>query len=142
MDWGQVSILIVAFVALGIAIYNLAQGKKPVSLEGVVTAVEEAIPIGQDFAKVAEIAVNAVEQLKREGKIATNDQAFNMAIDIAEKYLPGLDAIGNEKLIMAINAAVLVASSLTAQIEHAKADMGMSSSQSITTRGPKQVSKP
>lgn len=125
--------LIIAVVAGIVAVYAVYKASQagttitPSFLEGVV---EASIPVGEDFATVATIAVNATEQLKREGKISTNDQAFNHALDIAKKYLPSLTPIENEKLIAAINAAVLVASALTSQIGQAKTAMG-------TTKGMK-----
>ena len=116
-NWIILIVAAVALVTAGYAVYKL--GRIPTVTE-LVSSVEGGIPVGQDFAQVAEIAVNAAEQLKRQGKIATNDEAFNHALNIAKKYLPALTPIENEKMIAAINAAVLVASALTAQIEAAK----------------------
>lgn len=137
--------VIVAVVAIAVALYAVYaayQKTGTVTLGGVVDAVEEAVPVGQDFAKVAEIAVNAAEQLKRTGQLTDNKAAFDYALTIAQKYLPALDALDSEKLIAAINAAVLVASALTAQIEHAKSEVGKPSQAPMLPRGamgPKEV---
>ena len=84
---------------------------------------EDAVPLGQQIEKAAEIGVKAAEQLKREGKLPSNDAALHFAIDTAKKFLPVLEPIDDERLIAAINASVLAASALTAQIEQAKAQI-------------------
>lgn len=110
-------VAVVALAAAGFAIYKL--GRVPTVAE-LTPIVEQAIPIGQDFAEVAQIVVNEAEQLKRTGRIESNDAAFNYALNKAKAYFPALTPLDNEKLISAINGAVLVASALTAQINEAK----------------------
>lgn len=116
--------LIVAVVAVIVAVYAIykaSQAGVEITPGFLQEAVLSAVPIGQDFATVAQIAVNEAEQLKRTGKIASNDEAFDHALTIAKNYLPSLTPLESAKLIAAINAAVLVASALTAQINQAKA---------------------
>lgn len=119
----ETTTLIVAVVALivaGYAVYKM--GRLPTVAE-LTPLVEKAVPVGQDFAAVAQIVVNEAEQLKRTGKLDSNDAAFAYALKKAKEYFPVLEPLEQDKLISAINASVLVASALTAQIESAKKNL-------------------
>lgn len=112
--------LIVAVVAIAMAGYSIWKLGHVPDFSELTAVVEDAVPVGQDFASVAQIVVNEAEQLKRTGAIPSNDAAFTYAFNKAKEYFPQLTSIDKDKLITAINSAVLVASALTAQIEQNK----------------------
>lgn len=110
------TILIVLTVLLaGWAVYKAYQRGEEITPTTLVEATTTARPVAAELMEVVQIAVNSVEQLKREGKIRSNDVAFNHALDLAKKWIPDEWEVDNEDLINAINAAVLVASTLSEQ---------------------------
>lgn len=114
-DW---IVIFVAGVALVVAIYSVyaaSQHGTPVTLAGSVEALKEAVPVAVQAKEIVQIAVNSAEQLKREGSLKTNDQAFNHALDLAKKWIPPEWQVSNEDIINFINAAVLVSSALARQ---------------------------
>lgn len=78
----------------------------------VLEEINSARPIAVELMEIAQVAVNSVEQLRREGKIQSNDVAFNTALDLIKKWVPDQWELDNEDIVNSINAAVLVASAL------------------------------
>lgn len=78
----------------------------------VLEEINSARPIAIELMEIAQVAVNSVEQLRREGKIQSNDVAFNTALDLIKKWVPDQWELDNEDIVNSINAAVLVASAL------------------------------
>jgi len=117
-------ILILVVVAVGgYSLYLQYRQGKAITLPSVVATLEGAVPLSEELLKVATIAVQSAEQLKREGKIDSNDVAFNYALDFVKDWFPNAHDVSNEKIIAAINSAVLVASYLSNQIEASKSEV-------------------
>ena len=74
--------------------------------------IKDSTTVAKELMEIAQIAVNASEQLKREGKIQANDVAFNHALTYIKKWIPDHWEVSNEDIITSINAAVLVSSGL------------------------------
>lgn len=122
--------LILILVTMGVAAFALYQSYRAgakVTPSVVLEKLKEARPVAAQLMEIAQAAVNAVEQLRREGKISDNDIAFNHALDLVKKWVPDEWEIDNEDIISAINAAILVASALSRQA-------GVSSENVSTTR--------
>lgn len=116
-DMLQTYLIIITVVVAIVAIVRSYMVTHTVDLtpSTLVETIKEAQPVAKELMEVAQIAVNATEQLKREGKIASNDQAFNHALDLVKKWIPDQWEVDNEDIIAAINSAVLVASALSKQ---------------------------
>lgn len=109
--------LVILLVAFNIYT-QYRQGKLTDLTPGVLAdKVREEIPVAKQLMEVAQIAVNATEQLRRERQIQTNDEAFNHALDLVKKWVPDEWEISNADIVEAINAAVLVASALRTQAD-------------------------
>jgi len=121
----QIFVAVVTLAVAGYAVYAATKKGETVTLSGVVENVKEAVPIALQAKEVVQIAVNTVEQLKRDGSIKTNDEAFNHALNLSKKWLPAEWQVSNEDIINFINAAVLTSSALAKQAgvssEHGKA---------------------
>jgi hypothetical protein len=100
-------VVIVAAISLWIALKNKSGELTPVV---VANTVRESVPVAKELMEIVQIGVNSAEQLKREGKILTNDVAFNHVLDYIKRWVPDEWEVSNEDIITAINAAVLVAS--------------------------------
>lgn len=120
----QTILVLITLAVAGYALYQSFRRGETITLTGAVEEIKEARPVAVELMEVVQIAVNSVEQLRREGKIADNDVAFRRALDISKKWIPDEWEIDNEDLINAINAAVLVAS--------ATSQMAGKSSESVT----------
>lgn len=114
-DWLQILIGLVTLAVAGYAMYVAIQHHQPITLSAAVEDVKDAIPIAIQVKDIVQIAVNSAEQLKREGSIQTNDQAFNHALDLAKQWIPPEWQVSNEDIINFINASVLVSSALARQ---------------------------
>lgn len=114
-DYLQIFVVVVALAMAGYAIYTTTQKGQAVTLTGAVEAVKEAMPVALQAKEIVQIAVNATEQLKREGQIKTNDEAFNHALNLAKQWIPDEYEVSNEDIINFINSAVLVSSALARQ---------------------------
>jgi hypothetical protein len=82
----------------------------------VLDTVQEATPIADELIKVATIGVQAAEQLKNTGKIGGNAEALNYAIDFVTGWSPALASLENEKIIAAIESAVLITNVISEQL--------------------------
>lgn len=107
------AVLIILTVGIaGFALYRTYRSGEIITLNGVVDQIRDARPIATQVAEVAQIAVNSVEQIRREGKLQNNDAAFNHALNLVKKWIPDEWEVDNEDIINTINAAVLVSSAL------------------------------
>lgn len=126
-DFWQVGLILVTLAVAGYALYQSHQSGEAITPTALVEHVKEAIPIAQQVQEIAQIAVNSVEQLRRERKITNNDVAFNRALDLTKKWLPKEWQVDNEDIIASINSAILVASALSKQAGR--------SSENVSTEG-------
>lgn len=117
--WNVVLIIIVVLLA-GYALYTRWKKGDTISAGELVATVENQIPFATELAEVAQIVVNEIEQAVREGVVLSNEEKFNRALDLVKKWNPQFAEIENRKIIAAIKSAVLVASSITNQINAAK----------------------
>lgn len=114
-------------VAIGVAVFVFVTRGEPVTSYNLQTAVDSVRPIASELASVATTVVQGIEQVKREpGSQLTNEQAYHDALNAVRGWLSAIDpdyklSITNEQIIMAINSAILVASSLTHAIAESKA---------------------
>lgn len=106
-------LVIVALV--GYDIYLRYRQGQEITVPGVLEAVAEARPVALEVKEIAQLAVNAVEQARREGKITDNNIAFDKAYTMAKAWIPDEWEIPDSQLIETINGAILVASALSAQ---------------------------
>lgn len=118
-NWIVMTVVLTLVISL-VSGYMAYRSTRKVTVEGVLETVKESVPIAQELATVAKIAVESAEQMKRDGTLRTNDAALNYAIDYVQKWFPATETITNEQIIGAINAAVLTASAISAQITAAK----------------------
>lgn len=110
----NILLIVIVVVLAGFALFARQQRDPEATITPsvVLEEIKMARPLAVELAEIVQIAVNSVEQLRREGKIQSNDVAFNRALDIAKKWIPDEWEVDNEDLINTINSAVLVASSL------------------------------
>lgn len=114
-DYVQILVVVVTLAVAGYAIYAASKRGEVVTVGGTLEAIKEAVPIALQASEIVQIAVNTVEQLKREGTIKTNDEAFNRALNLAKEWIPDEWEVPNEDIISFINAAVLTSSALARQ---------------------------
>lgn len=114
-NWAVVFIVVVTLALAGYAVYKANQGGKPITMTASLEAIKDATPIAVQAKEIVQIAVNAAEQLKREGSLKSNDEAFNHALDLTKQWIPPEWQLSNEDVINFINAAVLVSSALARQ---------------------------
>lgn len=112
----QVILIVITLFVAGFSLYRSYKQGETITLTGAVGEIKNAQPDAVKLMEIAQIAVNAVEQLRREHKITSNDVAFNYALSYIKKWIPDGWEIDNEDIIAAINAAVLVASFMSDQI--------------------------
>jgi hypothetical protein len=111
--------VLISFITLVVVAFLLWKRNEPVTLEGIVSTVEEAAPIAQTLATVAEIGVQAAEQLYTTGRL-NRDERLNYALNYVKSWSPALSRLDNEKIFGAIEAAVLAANALKAQAQELK----------------------
>lgn len=106
-------------LVVGFNIYQQYQSGKQVLLTppAILEAVNAAKPVVAQLMEISQIAVNAVEEARRQGKINSNDQAFNHALNLVKQWIPDNLEVDNATIIETINAAILVASALRSQTE-------------------------
>lgn len=115
MDAGYVSILI-SVLTVGIVAYLFWKRGTQLDAGTLVATVEEAVPIAQTLAQVAEIGVQAAEQYASTGKIP-RDERMTFALNYVKSWSPALASLENEKILAAIESAVLVANALSVQAQ-------------------------
>lgn len=126
------TILILATLAVAVfALIKRSHALEPITLNAAVEEIKEAVPVVMEVKEIAQLAVNSVEQARREGLITDNNVAFREAYSRAKKWIPDEWEVADEDLVAAINAAVLVASALSKQA-------GISSKAYGTTTGQSQ----
>lgn len=121
-DQLNVILILITMGVAAFALYKAYSRGEGVTLSSAIEEIKEARPVALELMEIAQIAVNATEQLKREGKIEENDVAFSHALDLVKKWLPNSFRVDNEDIIAAINAAVLVASGLSKQAGRSSED--------------------
>lgn len=114
-EWFGIAALVIALI---VAAYTFIATKTPVTPANVTTAINAVPSLAAELEKVATIVVQGNEQRKRKGEL-TNEQAYHDALNTVKGWFPGI-AIPNDKIIRAVNSAILVASLVTNQIEAAK----------------------
>lgn len=123
-DYVQIFVVVVTLAVAGYAVYVATKRGETVTLSGVVENIKEAVPIALQASEIVQVAVNTVEQLKRDGTINDNDEALNHALNLAKQWIPPEWQVSNEDIIRFIKAAVLTSSALARQAgsssEHAK----------------------
>lgn len=107
-------ILVVVVGAFGV--YQMYKRGETITAGTVVNTIKAAQPLAQELISVATIAVNSAEQLKNTGKIGSNDEAFNYALNFVKKWIPATAGVDNADIKAAIEAAVLVANFMSDQI--------------------------
>ncbi len=113
MDEGTFAVLVSVLTLIAVAFF-IWKRKEPITLESVIRATEDAVPIAQELAKVAETGVGAAEQLFVTGRL-TRDERLNYALNYVKGWSPALANLENEKIFAAIEAAVLAVNALRAQ---------------------------
>jgi hypothetical protein len=111
----QVVMIVVTLLVAGYALYRSYQADHGITLSAVAEQIKEAQPVVLQLREVVEIAVQAAEQLKREGSIQSNDEALNHALNLVKQWIPDEWEVSNRDIIESINSAVLVASALSRQ---------------------------
>lgn len=114
MDWTLV-FPIILIILLVYDIYLRHKAGKEITVPGILEAVAEIRPVALEVKDIVQVAVNAVEQARREGKITDNNVAFRNAYNMAKKWIPDEWEVPDDELVEYINGAVLVASSLSRQ---------------------------
>lgn len=110
-------ILIILVVLVGaFGVYQKVKRGETVTAGTVVNTIKAAQPLAQELINVATIAVNSAEQLKNTGKIGSNDEAFDYALNFVKKWIPAASGIDNADIKAAIEGAVLVANFMSEQI--------------------------
>lgn len=115
----ETTMLIIFLVVVGVVLWRQYQAGKPINIADVIVAVQTAQPIIERVRTVAEAAVLAQEQIKRDGSIS-NEQAFQKAFAELRKQFPITSGVTDAEIIREINRAVLIASTMSAQIKGAK----------------------
>lgn len=112
---------LIVFVGLVVwPIVVLRRSGKAITSADIANAIEAAKPVTQRLRLVAEDVVFGIEQIRREGQLTNNVEAFDHAFAEIRALLPAELDVSDEQIINAINRAVLLASSHTAQIDAAK----------------------
>lgn len=114
-DMWQVLLIVATLVVAGYALYKSHQNDTQITPMLLAETVQEAIPVAKQLQEIAQLAVNSVEQLRRERKITDNNIAFRTAIERTKKWLPAEWQVDNEDIVAAVNGAILVASALSRQ---------------------------
>lgn len=125
--WENVGLFIVG-IAIGLVIYRFVLAGKPVTVEGVMQAGMEVMPLMEQIEKAVQIGANAVEQNRREKEkgggsfvYTTPQQDSDFVINFVKEWVPQARNIPNGKITDFLKSAVLVASTMTHQINAAKA---------------------
>jgi hypothetical protein len=113
METGTLAIWSAVVLLVVIAVILWRRGE-PVTLEGIVSAGDEAAPLSAVLVDVAGIGVQAAEQLFATGRITRGDR-LTYAMNYVKSWSPALAGLENEKVLAAIESAVLVANALRAQ---------------------------
>lgn len=92
---------------------------KPITVADIAKAVEIAKPLTERVRIVAEGAVLAQEQIKREGKLS-NEEAYQKAFAVIRAQFPPASGVTDADILREINRAVLIASSISSQIQRNK----------------------
>lgn len=109
----QTILIIVTLLVAAFALYTAYKNKPGEITPAVVSnTIKDSTTVAKELMEIVQIATNAAEQLKREGKISSNDAAFNYALNYIKKWIPDSWEISNDDIITAINAGVLVSSGL------------------------------
>lgn len=120
-NW-QVVLILITLVVSVYALYKASQSGQAVNLGSVVSTIEGSVPLAKEIIDVAQTAVNSIEQMRRQpGNTMSNNEAFSRATATVRKWFPATEDVSDEQIITAINSAVLVASTMTNQIQAAKA---------------------
>lgn len=119
MDIQTTSVILIFLTLLvaGYAAYRLHKQGVVLTPTTVVSELKSAQPMAQELLNVAQIGVQAAEQLKSTGKLPNNDAAFEYALNFVKRWIPGGSDISNKDIESAIESAVLTANYMTSQIE-------------------------
>lgn len=119
IDW-QVVLIFITLLVAGFALYKAYQHGTVLTPVEIADQVKAARPIAIEISEIAQIAVNSIEELRRQGKIVDNKEALSRAFDLTRKWIPDEWEISNEDIFSALDAAILVASALRTQADPLK----------------------
>lgn len=126
-------------VAIGLVVYRFAINRTPINLETVTTAITDVDPLAERVESSVQIAVNAIEQARREGTYSTPDAMANEVINFVKEFVPQARGISNASITKFIKSAVLIASTMTHQIAAAKATVDEAKVKAAVATGGKAV---
>lgn len=127
MDWLNIVLIVGVIAAAGWAIYERSKRGETVTLPTIVGELEAAVPFAQELATVAEMAAFEVEEYRRkmekgEVPVITNEEAFERAFQIVKGWFPEqTKGLTTQKIIGALNRAILLASEVSNAIKASKA---------------------
>lgn len=114
-EYWQLALLIVVGLLAGYAVYKSHQKGTTLSVSGVVDEIRTAYGPAQEFIAMVRMAVEAAEQMKRDGRLDSNSAAYTYVLDYVTRKIPAEWGITREDIDMAINSAVLASSALSKQ---------------------------
>lgn len=125
--WENIGLLI-AGVAIGMVVYKFVLAGKPATVQGVMQAGMEVMPLIKQIEQAVQIGVNAIEQNNREKEksgvaytYATPQEDSDFVINFVKRWVPQARGIANSEITDFLKSAVLVASTMTHTINAAKA---------------------
>ena len=86
MDTSEWIAIIAGVVALAVSIIVWHRSNQPLTLQGVTEIARDTAALAVDLQEVANVAVASAQQLKESGKIDSNAQAFQHAVNHIESW--------------------------------------------------------
>lgn len=127
MDWLNIVLIVGVVAAAGWAIYERYKRGETIHLPTIVGELEAAVPFAQELATVAEMAAFEVEAYRRKAEkgevpTITNKESFDKAFNIVKNWFPAeTEGLTTDKIVVALNRAILLASQVSNSIKAAKA---------------------
>lgn len=120
--------LVIGGIAIGLLVYKYILSGKPVTVQGVMQAGTEVMPLIEQIRQAVQIGANAVEQNRREKEksgaaytYTTPQQDSDFVINFVKRWVPQARGISNSEITDFLKSAILVASTMTHTINAAKA---------------------
>jgi len=79
---------VLALIIGGLAYYRSG---KPLTFDGLINLLSGSRTLAEQIGAVAKVVVSAIEQLKDTGKIKTNEEAFDTAMEYLKAWFPGVE---------------------------------------------------
>lgn len=86
METSEIIALVTGIIALVVAGLAYWRSGQPLTLQGVQEIATDTAALAADLTEVAQVAVAASQQLKESGKIASNEAAFQNAVNHVESW--------------------------------------------------------